>query len=93
MWANPSSCKEIGNTTHSPVLTHLPQCTPITNCKSYAADCTCAECNQYYSGTSCACAVAATGCAEKNADGCTCKTCAAGYKADGNGGCTQVCSA
>ena len=68
----------------------LLQCTPITNCKSYAADCACAECNQGFSGASCACAVSGTGCGEKNADGCTCKTCSLGYKADGKGGCTQV---
>ena len=69
----------------------LPQCAAIPNCKAYAAtNCSCTECNQFFSGASCSCAIAATGCAEKNADGCSCKACANGYKADGAGGCSQV---
>ena len=76
-----------------PMCACLLQCAAIAHCKSYAADCTCAECDQYFSGGSCACAVSATGCGEKNADECSCKTCASGYEGDGAGGCTQVSSA
>ena len=114
--------------------TCLLQCPAITNCKNYAADCSCAECNPFFSGAGCQvgeplvicsalggspncgtvllhgfpvqgpsslalpalagvqCAIAATGCAEKNPDGCSCKACANGYKADGAGGCSQVCN-
>ncbi|PRW60903.1 serine threonine, partial [Chlorella sorokiniana] len=48
------------------------------------------NCAQYFKDTStgCQCGVAATGCKEKAADGCSCKTCTNGYKADGKGGCS-----
>lgn len=36
------------------------------------------------------CKVSSTGCAVKNDDRCSCKTCANTYKADGAGGCTKV---
>ena len=36
------------------------------------------------------CAVPSTGCAQTNADGCSCKTCSSGYMLSGAGGCQKV---